>query len=303
MELINLSHYGIIKISGAAAGTFLQGQLTCDINEITSSTFRLTGYCNPQGRLWFVGRIWLQDDHYFLHLPQEIIPAVITDLSKYALFSKVTVEAVANYASLAIIQTDETATKSELVKQLPQTIFTLSEINTCTILCVNLHQWLLIGPKDKIEIWYNTFSQQHFQIASPAQWELAEIQAGIPTIWKSTLNQFLPHDLNLPELGAVNFNKGCYKGQEIIARMQYRGQRKKHLYYAHCDATEHVLPGTSIIDETGKNVGEVVNATKTEVTGYELLAVLNDGIVEQQLPVLLQGNVLKNIKLALVSKK
>lgn len=295
-NLIKLSHYGIIKISGAAAASFLQGQFTCDIKEITPTTFRLTAYCNSQGRIGCVGRLWLHAEDYFLLIPLEIMHEIITDLRKYAMFSKVTVEALDNYACLVVIHDMPVTTFCSDIT-LPPTPLSVSAHDELILLNLGDYRWLLVAPSLFIEKLSVALNTNGYPLAHPELWDLTEIRAGIPIIHQATMNQLLPHDVNLPELQAVSFNKGCYKGQEIIARMQYRGQRKKHLYYAACNLAEPVSPGSIITDASGKNVGELVCMAPSPQGGYELLAVITDTAALNELPLTLNGCFLNTIRL------
>jgi folate-binding protein YgfZ len=159
--------YGLLKITGPDAKKFLQGQLTCNLDEVTEEP-RLGAHCNPQGRIISLFRIFLKDENYFLQMPPSMIPIALKALKKYAVFFKV-----------------ELSDASSEIK---------------------------ISEK---------INQQNKQ---------AEIENGIAEIYPETSEKFLPHELNLPTLGGVSFNKGCFTGQEIIARMQYRGKLKTRLF-------------------------------------------------------------------------
>lgn len=296
-NLISLSDYSIVKISGDAASTFLQGQLTCDMQEITHNTFRLGAYCNPQGRIWSIMRIWKQGNDYFFHLPSATLSSAVNDLGKYALFSKVKIEAQTDYASMAIVADNiESSINGMTLPLIPMSSVATDNL---TILCIEKGRWLLIATKNTLQALANEI-EATYSSEDSANWDLLEIKAGIPTISATTIEKFLPHEVNLPELGAVSFTKGCYKGQEIIARMQYRAQRKKHMYLAQCITNADVLPGTLITDANQKNVGEVVSAIAV-VNKYELLAVLQDAMVEEQIPLLIAGHPLTDIKLPVYS--
>jgi len=259
--------YRVIVFTGDNAADFLQGQLTADIGQLNDQNFLLTAYCNPQGRIWCIGRLWREGVHFYLLLPQQITTETAQDLQKYAALSRVKVEIKTDYHIIP------THTANLATLNLPAGI---------KILPINKQRALIIAPK---ELNVNTSAME----MTTNEWELAEIRDGIPNIWQQTLSALLPHDVNLPELNAVSFDKGCYKGQEIVARMQYRGQRKKHLYYAICPATYPVQPGDKIFIKEEK-VGEIVSIALNNQNQYEFLAVLPDAIVEQNAELYVNNN-------------
>ncbi|HET9843531.1 MAG TPA: tRNA-modifying protein YgfZ, partial [Gammaproteobacteria bacterium] len=117
-------------------------------------------------------------------------------------------------------------------------------------------------------------------ITNEVVWDWFDIQAGIPQLTASTTEFFLPHYLNLPQLGGVNFEKGCYLGQEIIARMQYRGHIKKHLYRAKIATKHAVEPGQEIHNETGQVVGNIVKAVVEENQVFCLISAQDESITQ-----------------------
>lgn len=177
-----------INVMGQDAAKFLQGQLTCDVYALQDGQSTLGAYCNIKGKVESMFYLSKIADSYRLEMPTELIAAIITELKKYAVFSKVKID-------------------------------TISIIATTT--------------NDK-----------------------EEILAKIPAIYPATVGMFFPHDLNLPGLGAVSFTKGCYRGQEIVARMQHRGKLKRGLYIFTTAVTE-INPGDAIIAGT-KPAGTVV---------------------------------------------
>jgi hypothetical protein len=203
---------GFLAVAGEEAKKFLQGQLTCNMDDVTSSESHLGAHCNPEGRVISLFRIFLHNDQYYLHMPRDLVPIAKNALQKYAVFFKV----ILTDASDTPVKTSE---------------------------------------------------------------PLMDISNGIPAIYPETSEKFLPHDLNLPALGAISFNKGCYTGQEIIARMQYRGKLKNHLYQATVRTPLSVARGADIYLE-GKSSGNIVDFLQIENNYYELLVIARDNDVE-----------------------
>jgi folate-binding protein YgfZ len=162
-----LTHFATLKVSGADAAQFLQGQLTNDIHDLDKAHHQLSALCNRLGRVLALMDIFRIEDEYFLTLPQELLTTILPLLQKYIVFSKVNITDVSNEYSVTVNQ----------------------------------------------------------------DFLLTQMRALIPFIGMAQSGQFLPHPLGLVQLGAVSFKKGCFVGQEIIARMQHRTTNTRSLYY------------------------------------------------------------------------
>ena len=241
--LVNLTDdYGLISLTGPEVVRFLQGQLTCDVNQVTEDTALFGAFCNPQGRIRALFRIFLKDNHYYLYLPQAIIPQTLLSLKKYAKFSKITIEEASHlWSRWGILGPDAT-----------RVIETLRMTPTIRILNIPSLEprFILIGPQSTMMSLVDTLqnlstSNQSYHLVNFNDWKQLDIKNRIPEIWPETIEQFLPHDINLIALGAVSFNKGCYCGQEIIARMEYRSKLKKHLIHKVIENMGNIpLPGS-----------------------------------------------------------
>lgn len=260
---VNLSHYGLIKVSGKDAETFLQGQLSCDIREVTPTHHQLGAYCNIKGRVIALLRIFLVEDHYYLQLPKVLLEKTYSELKKYGMFSKIKLEKVENdpasknnIKKFGVYGENSPEFLSELFdKEIKYEDGKTEQIGSILILC-------LPGLKPRFEI--INFSSLTSIPSLPSlssniqDWTLLDIQAGIPEIWAESSEQFLPHDLNLPELNAVSFSKGCYRGQEIIARMEYRGNLKKRMIRMQIQDLQNIPTPGSLYEKEGKEVGRIV---------------------------------------------
>lgn len=231
----DLSHIGLLCVAGIDAKKLLQGQLTCHLDEVTETEFRLGAHCNPQGRMLSLFRIFLFNENYYLQMPRESVPFALAALKKYAIFFKVSL----TDASDQILQNE--ALKQKLIT--------------------------LLSPDEKI------FSE--------IAWKKSNIAAGIPEIYPDTIEKFLPHDINLPGLNGVSFNKGCFTGQEIIARMQYRGKLKTHLYSAKTNTQAMPVRGDEIYTEEGP-AGHIVDFVELGYNNYALLVTAKENEIESK---------------------
>lgn len=244
-----LPHLSLIRLTGPDVTNFLQGQLTCDVKNLPAQTAQLGGYCNIQGRLMAVFYITHLEQDIGLILPSSIATSVITLLEKYGRFSRTrcTLEPTPLYGNLSL-QDDKIGTTIAL-PGLP-------------------HRRLSLTP---------LFTNETLQ-----DWQAMDIAQQIPWIYPETQDMFLPHHINLPTLGGVAFDKGCYLGQEIIARMHYRGQIRKHPYTIQGQGP-FPIPGTPVIGTNGP-VGAILFAQANTV-GFTALACLVDESITQPLQV------------------
>lgn len=267
--LVDLNPFcGLISVSGSEAATFLQGQITADIRTITATQPGFSAYCNAKGRIRALFRIFFHHECYFLQLPTGVLPSALATLKKYARFSKVKLEDVSEQwqrIGIWLAHGDLEATDFEN---------NLKDIILLPLPSPEPYKrFELIGSPTVVKpLWDRFLASENLVISDFDAWKSLDIQAGIPEIWPETTEQFLPHSLNLPALGAVSFNKGCYCGQEIVARMEYRGNATHKLFNtAATDAENIPLPGAALYAENGSGeiIGTVVTASRTEILGVK----------------------------------
>ncbi|RON37492.1 folate-binding protein YgfZ [Pseudomonas brassicacearum] len=267
-----LSHEGVLAVRGADAGKFLQGQLTCNLNYLSDTQASLGARCTQKGRMQSSFRILLEGDGVLMAMATELLEPQLTDLKKYAVFSKskLTDESAA-WVRFGIDHGDTALISLGL--ELP--VDTDSVVRNDGLIAIR------VSP-DRAELWVAADQADLIKGKLSAvlaegdlnQWLLGQIRAGIGQVMPSTRELFIPQMLNLQAVGGVSFKKGCYTGQEIVARMQYLGKLKRRLYRLKLDANELPEPGTQLFSPThGSSIGEVVLAANTG-QNIELLAVL-----------------------------
>lgn len=263
-SLINLSDYlGIIKIAGQDSAKFAQGQFSCDVQEVSPTLSRLGCHCTPQGRIIAIFRILKWQNDYLLILPKNLIAEFLIHIKKYAAFFKCSLSDSSKDFSLAGLISPE----DEKVKLPLNRDEVLVDENKYIVKHSDLAQYLILSEK-------SAEAQSESQLTYQ-EWQLVSIRAGIPWIYPNTKELFLPHRLNLQCLNAISFSKGCYTGQEVVARTHYLGKLKYHMYPILVSAKDNIQPDTEIVDTTsGQVVGKIVDACENENGAYECLAVL-----------------------------
>jgi hypothetical protein len=276
--IISLSHLGLIACSGQDASKFLQGQFTCDVRTITASYSTMGCYCDQKGRILASFRIILSDEIYYLTLPTALIQSTLTELKKFALFSKVNLMDVSvDFRQIGLVgdlvESFLLKKFGSVPKQENETII----VDDYIIVCLSKTQirFLVISSNAQIKSLEDEL-QLFAATSNENAWNLLDIQHGLARIYPETIGTFTPHDLNFPNIGAVSFTKGCYRGQEIVARMQYLGKLKRHLSHAMVTTDSTPVPGMKLLTSAQQNVGEVVMAAELEKNHYELLVVINE---------------------------
>ena len=240
--------YGVITVSGEKAATFLQGQLSNDIHGIKHGSYQWSAYCNLKGRVRALLRVWQSENDYCLLLPQSVLAQTLTVLKQYGRFSRITIED----KSADYLITGFVGSMPEALRRLT-TIQLLPLPDATRFMCVGAGITAGPGPD----------APQ----GDVAQWQALDIRAGIPEIFPETVELFLPHHLGLVGLNAISFSKGCFCGQEVIARMEYKSTPKRQLSYLQTTAYVGLLPpGTKIYADphSTQTIGTVVNAIQLE---------------------------------------
>ncbi|WP_460137414.1 CAF17-like 4Fe-4S cluster assembly/insertion protein YgfZ [Pseudomonas sp. S1_E04] len=267
-----LSHEGVLAVRGSDAAKFLQGQLTCNLNYLNDTQASLGARCTQKGRMQSSFRILLQGDGVLLAMATELLEPQLADLKKYAVFSKskLTDESAA-WVRFGVVNGDQAL--NSLGLELPAQTDSVARTEQWIAIRVSPARAELWVPAESAESVHSQLSAQLKQ-AGLNEWLLGQIRAGIGQVMPQTRELFIPQMLNLQAVGGVSFKKGCYTGQEIVARMQYLGKLKRRLYRLSLEATQVPDPGTPLFSPSHSNsIGEVVIAAKADQV-IELLAVL-----------------------------
>jgi folate-binding protein YgfZ len=236
---------GVLAIDGADAAAFLQGQATCDCRQLDATHAALGALCNLQGRMIVSFYVFAVDGGLRLLMPRDRVAAVLTHLKKYAVFAKVTLRDDSDAGALAACVTDDPAA-------LPFSITAEDDGAWC------IH---LRGAR-ALRWTQPAHSPTATDTAGVSAWRAASIRAGELLIDTASADAFLPQALNYDVIDGVNFRKGCYTGQEVVARMHFKGRMKERLYVLQATGTVPA-PGSALQDGDGHEVGRVLDAVTT----------------------------------------
>lgn len=245
--LYPLTDLGVITVAGKDAATFLQGQITCNVNDINDNKSSLGAICNPKGRVITTFLLVKKDDVYLLVLPLELLPAIQKRLQMYVLRSVVTLTDSSD--DLCLLGCGDLNASTNPTEQIGRTTKQNSRLTIDFSRQIN-RQLLITDAEDAQQFWAEQVNQHGYQAAGSQDWHALDIADGIPWLTADTSEEFIPQMLNMDTLGGISFTKGCYTGQEIVARTHYLGKTKRQMFVAECDLSDLPEANASIVDDS-----------------------------------------------------
>jgi len=289
----DLSHLALIEISGDDAEEFLHGQFTINIYHLQKHLLKFSAWCNPKGQVRATFFIYRHDDGFTILLPAELKESFVKQLQMYILRSDVELLDKSDEKIRIGLNTQNAAFLVGLINSDPEQQGDIiqgdtkiyNDLHYLRIVSQgdekNTHRYILIGSIDEqITLWKELV--KHVTPVGTSVWELLDIQAAYPWITTQTTQKFLPQILNLDLIDGLDYQKGCYPGQEIIARLHFRGQLKRSLYLATCRTDAYPESGDQILSSENNTVGIVINTQASEDI-YYLLAVIDNDSIENKL--------------------
>lgn len=270
----DLSHNALLAVTGDDATAFLHGQFTNDVQALGTNAAQWNGWCTPKGRLLATFLLVRRADGYLLMLPAEIAAAFTKRLAMYVLRSKVKIaDASAEWARLGLAGQRAGEIVASHWSRTPPPMHVVERDGA---LCVALddRRFVVLAPAQQSAQLRSAIAQGATPVGIDA-WEWAGVQAGIPTIVAATQEAFVPQMANFDLVGGVSFRKGCYPGQEIVARTQYRGILKRRMARAHVEADSAPKPGDNVYSAAfgEQAAGTIVQAAPAPEGGYDVLVV------------------------------
>jgi folate-binding protein YgfZ len=239
------SHLGVLSVTGEEAETFLQGQVTADLRDMRVGEQRPAMHLSLKGRGLFSARVVRTQDGFQLVMARQLLPAARQALMKFVLRARVS---LAPDDEAVVLRLDGPDAGQRLAAIYPDASFKAPAL-------------AVLSPSSAAELW-PTLSQDAEQ-GGPALGDLLAIQAGDGQVFPGSEERFMPQELNYDLLEGVSFKKGCYVGQEVVARMHFKGKLKQRMRRLSWPATEAPAPGTSLRDDRDKSVADIVNAVVT----------------------------------------
>jgi folate-binding protein YgfZ len=267
---VDLNHWSALRLVGPDAVKFLQGYLTCDMTTLEPARALSGAYCNIKGRVIADATVVRTDGHPTLVIHASLRETVVESLRKYLAFSRSRFAA----ADTAPILLGIVAPRDASLPTEPLTVVPFRGGHAVAMPGVQRRVLLLLPAAAAQSTWLEFAARGETGDANV--WDLHDVRAGIAHVCAATSETFLPQMLDYDQLGAVSFTKGCYLGQEIVARTQHRGRPKRHLHRMTWSGAPQPSVGASLVGSDGNRAGTLVNVAATSASAGEALAVLND---------------------------
>ncbi len=271
---VQLDELIYLRVTGADVDDFLQGQLSNDLRLLTAQQAQLSSYNSAKGRMLAVLHLIRDSDGILIELHRGVAAATLKRLRMFVLRSKVMfADTTSTLRSIGLIGNGAIDALAALGLPAPETPLA-SAVDSARGVTVlrrfgETPRFSLTGAADAIQV-----LETQLPAGSPfAHWQRADIEAGVPVVYPETSDHFVPQMANLDLLGGISFDKGCYTGQEIVARLHYLGQLKRRLYVCAADGLPPAAGSDVLGGQPVSTVGEIVDAVATE-TGSQVTAVL-----------------------------
>jgi folate-binding protein YgfZ len=280
-----LSQLGILQVSGDDAASFLQSMLTNDVQSLNVNQSQLSGFCNAKGRLFAVFLLVRRSNGFQIILPKSMCTTLQQRLSMFVLRSNVTITDSSEASTCLGLTQPKNIDIADLT--LPNDIYQSTEHDNSLLIKLpanGSHRYLYLSSPDQSTALSNILQNQQWQLADEAIWQLLDIEADLPMIFPETKEMFTPQQVNLDLIDGVNFDKGCYPGQEIVARLHYLGSPSRRMFLAYSQSIDSLpTPGTKVFDLDGNMRGHLVQAQYDANKILKLLLTLKLSEAEQRL--------------------
>ena len=268
----------LVRVSGPATEKFMQGQFSQQITDVTEHFSPRAAACSPKGRAYCLTRMVREGDDVLMALPTSLVDETLAHLRKYLMLFRGTSMEVDTGATLTGLLGNSAAEAitDDPARKLPSSGSSLAVSGGHLIRTMDTGEGVV-----RFEFWQTgnlppdiLDALSAIREEKLATWQASEIAAGVPSLTPETRDSFVPQMLNWQHLGGVHFKKGCYTGQEVIARMHFLGQLKKSLFRFSCPAEAGSLAPGMTLTKKGKTVGDIVNAVKLTDGSFQCLAVV-----------------------------
>ena len=283
-HLIDLSPLSLIRVSGDQSQSFLQGQFSNDINILDKNHCQLHAYCNPKGRTLAIIRIVRQevrqDKGFWMIVPKDISESLISRLKMFVMRAKVDIQLDTEHGLLGMVgKAPHVDLTVDFTVDFTDFKYRVDSVVPRHLIITRFKDTVARDTAAYLETGSN--SLYHSDL-----WRWLDIQSGIPQVYAQTVGVFIPQTINLELVDGISFNKGCFPGQEIVARIKYLGKPKQRLVIAEVESNSCILPGDEIYSpaqsgqRSGQKSGLVVDAVKTGDSQFQLSAMVPATMVE-----------------------
>lgn len=281
--LVALTHYSAISLHGEEQSKYLQGQVTCDVTTSTEHSLLVGAHCNAKGKVFSAFRLINRDSAHLLIQPKASITASLTELKKFGVFAKVDITTTDELSFFALVGESSTRLLQQRFSRIPDSLNPVvqSETTTLVYLAGKQTRYLLI---DSTVTLTDIVEQMNLPIYSGPVWNLLEINEGFVQLSHESSDEYVPQMLNLQAINGISFTKGCYLGQETVARMQYLGKNKKALFCLTGSLNQPLTHDEIIEKQLGENfrkAGDILCAYQADDGHCYFQAVMGNDVNDQ----------------------
>jgi len=283
--LVSLDNYSAISLKGEEQTNYLQGQVTCDVSSSNDNNLLIGAHCSAKGKVFSVFRFINRNSAHLLIQPKASICNSISELQKFGVFAKVDITTTDELSFFALVGEQAADILQEHFNQTPNSLTPVVQSNTTTLVYVSGKQarYILIDERSVLDNIINTLNQP---IYHSALWNLLEINEGFPQLSTISSGEYIPQMINLQAINGISFTKGCYIGQETVARMQYLGKNKRALYSLKTHLTQPLENEEVIEKKLGENwrkAGDILATYQADNGDCYLQAVLSSDLDDSTL--------------------
>lgn len=278
--LVPLTHLGLLSASGEDAKAFLHSQFTSDINHLAPDQAQHAGWCSAKGRMQASFLVWHDDADYRLLLAADLQDVTQKRLQMFVLRAKVKLSALTDQSVLLGVAGEQAIEAlNDAGLPLPRGPMNVVQANGVTVLLLDDKRYIVIAPDAANAALWQKLSIKAKPAGVPV-WRWLDIQAAFPLVTQATKEEFVPQMADFEKIGGVSFHKGCYPGQEVVARTQYLGKVKRHLFRVRSAVAMQAGDELLSPDNPDQSSGKIMTAAPSPAGGYEGLAVIQSNFAE-----------------------
>jgi len=282
LTLMSLDEWALVSVQGKDSTSYLQGQLTLDVAALDAAQHRPAAHCDAKGKMWSNLRLFHRGEGYAYLVRRNLREQQVTELKKYAVFAKVTIAADDDAVLLGVAGFQARAALANVFTTLPDATTPVVQQDDTTLLwfAEPAERFLLVTTPAQAEALQQKLAAEA-QLNDSTQWLALDIAAGVPVIDSATTAQLIPQATNLQALDAISFKKGCYTGQEMVARAKFRGANKRALYWLAGSASKVPDAASSLELQMGdkwRRTGTVLSGVQLDDGSVWVQAVLNNDL-------------------------
>ncbi len=290
--LIDLTDFGAISLAGEEQSKYLQGQVTCDVNSSTVQNLLVGAHCDAKGKVFSVFRLINRSSAHLLLQPKASITNSLKELQKFGVFAKVTIEEAQDLTFIALVGKQASSLLQQEFSQVPDSLSPVVQVGSTSLIYLAGEQarYIIIDEESAISAIKKALA---LPLYKQAVWDLLEITQGFPILSAQSSGQYVPQMLNLQAINGISFTKGCYLGQETVARMQYLGKNKRALFSL-ATKLEQALQAEDIIEkqlgENWRKAGDILATYQADDGSCVIQAILVNDKEQPPLRIASQNN-------------